>query len=209
MGIRAILFDYGMVLSGPADSDAHESMIGLTGLKKSHFDQLYWAWRHAYDAGLFDGVGYWDKFAQSAAIELDIRTVQELIEQDVRMWSNINQEVVEWAILFKEKGLKTGILSNICLELATSVERNLPWLKDFDHLFWSSRLRMAKPDPNLYKHVIEKLEVPPTEILFLDDREENVVAARAQGMRAIQFTTLEAVQRQIKSTGLSFDFHLN
>lgn len=199
MQVRAILFDYGMVLSGPADNEAYKALIGLTGMERGLFDQLYWSWRHAYDSGRFDGVGYWSGIAESAGMRLDEKTVQELIEQDVRMWSVINQEMVEWALLCKETGLATGILSNICLELASSHERNLPWLEQFDFLFWSSRLRMAKPDPKLYTYVIETLGLRPQQILFLDDREENVVAARAVGIQAIQFTNLEALGEQIRN----------
>ncbi len=51
MALRAVIFDYGMVLTGAPDTDAHDAMIRITGLSPEHFEALYWADRHAYDEG--------------------------------------------------------------------------------------------------------------------------------------------------------------
>ena len=49
--IEAVLFDYGMVLSGPADPVAWNVMLEQTGLEDAPFKEAYWAPRHAYDRG--------------------------------------------------------------------------------------------------------------------------------------------------------------
>ena len=51
------------------------------------------------------------------------------------------------------------------------MERDFDWLSRFDVLVWSYQLRMAKPDPAIYRYALEKLGDQPAETLFIDDRE--------------------------------------
>ncbi|HEY7974800.1 MAG TPA: HAD-IA family hydrolase, partial [Ktedonobacterales bacterium] len=46
-----------------------------------------------------------------------------------------------------------------------------------------------KPNPRIYEIAIERLGLSPTEIVFLDDSQENVDAARACGLQAVLFTS--------------------
>ena len=57
----------------------------------------------------------------------------------------------------------------------------------FDHIFISAELDLAKPDPAIYQHVIDKLGQDPSEMIFIDDFIENIEAAREAGINAIHF----------------------
>ena len=50
-GLRAVVFDYGMVLTGPPDPKAYAELLRITGLNSTRLDSFYWADRHAYDEG--------------------------------------------------------------------------------------------------------------------------------------------------------------
>jgi putative hydrolase of the HAD superfamily len=54
----------------------------------------------------------------------------------------------------------------------------------FDHLFLSHETGSYKPDPAAYQDVINKLSLTPQQILFFDDKPENVAAACEIGMLA-------------------------
>lgn len=54
----------------------------------------------------------------------------------------------------------------------------------FDRVFLSYELGVEKPAPLIFEKVVEALGVPPEEILFFDDSEENCLAARRCGLRA-------------------------
>jgi FMN phosphatase YigB (HAD superfamily) len=56
---------------------------------------------------------------------------------------------------------------------------------------------MAKPDPAIYRYTLEKLGVRPEETLFIDDRQENVEAATALGMKALLFTTVNQLRADL------------
>jgi putative hydrolase of the HAD superfamily len=68
--------------------------------------------------------------------------------------------------------------------------------------FSSCYLGLRKPNPAIYRRALDILGLPGSRVLFLDDREENVVAARAQGMRAIRFTGESALQEALSAERL-------
>jgi putative hydrolase of the HAD superfamily len=78
-----------------------------------------------------------------------------------------------------------------------------PWIADFTHRTFSHRLGIAKPDAAIYQHAAEGLGVPPSEILFIDDREENIMAARAAGMHAIQYIDHADFRQQMRAAEFS------
>lgn len=60
-------------------------------------------------------------------------------------------------------------------------------MSDFvHHALYSHHLGMRKPDQEIYMHVIEQHALAPERTLFLDDRPDNVAAAMATGIEAIQ-----------------------
>jgi FMN phosphatase YigB (HAD superfamily) len=67
---------------------------------------------------------------------------------------------------------------------------------------------MAKPDPAIYQLVLERLGTRPEETLFIDDKQANIDAARALGLVAIQFSTVEKLHDELIADGLNKDLPL-
>src|SRR5271169_1714769 len=202
MALRAVIFDYGMVLSNAADPASHHELMQIFGAPAEDFEREYWAFRHAYDSGEFDGAGYWQRCAQGAGVALTDEQIRQLIANDIRMWSRLNQTMVDWAVTISKSGFKTGILSNIPFEIA-DVFKELDWVKCFTHNTWSCELRLAKPDPAIYHHVLDAIQTPAEEVLFLDDREENVLSAEAVGLQGIIFRNVQQLQEDLHARGLA------
>jgi putative hydrolase of the HAD superfamily len=202
MAIRAVIFDYGMVLSQPQEPVALGNLLTITGLDRETFDSHYWTHRHAYDMGKLNGRTYWQQFAADTAIELTSTQVERLIENDVLMWCTINEPMVKWAKSLAESGMRIGILSNMGEDTLSYMRQEFSWLGDFHHHTWSCELGIAKPDPTIYTYTCEKLGVAPPEALFLDDKAENIRAAEEVGLAGIQFRDVEQLQRDLESRGL-------
>ena len=201
MGLRAVVFDYGMVLTGTPDLTAHDAMVRITGLTPDQFENFYWADRHAYDEGKLNGAGFWQKFAHDARLSLSDAEVKELERQDARMWTTQNPLMLEWQRRLKAHGIRTAILSNMGDSVLENIKREFRWIDDFDVLVWSFQLHMAKPDPAIYRHVLRELGTHPEETLFIDDKRVNVDAAQALGMKAIEFTTVERLREDLIAAG--------
>lgn len=195
--LKAVVFDFGMVLSGPADVDAHRTLKRIVGVPEAIFESQYWAHRHAYDAGSCDGPEYWQRLARGAGVTLSNAQIIELVNNDVKMWSTLDVPMVQWALKVKASGFTTGILSNICFELSAAFEEQCMWLNQIDYRFWSSRLGVAKPDPAIYEHMLCTLGIRPEQILFIDDREDNIRAAQALGVMGILFSDATALDKQL------------
>jgi putative hydrolase of the HAD superfamily len=119
------------------------------------------------------------------------------------MWTSVNEEMLAWTAALKYAGIRTGILSNMVWEILGYMRREFGWLADFHHNTWSCELGIAKPDPAIYLHACKGLGVSPFETLFLDDKPENIAAAQAAGLQAIQFTNIDQLRHDLESNGLS------
>jgi putative hydrolase of the HAD superfamily len=200
--LRAVVFDYGMVLTGLPNQQAHAAMLEITGLAPKRFEELYWADRHAYDEGKLSGVTFWQKFARDSGLSLTSSDLEQLNAQDVLMWTTQNPAMVAWQQQLRAAGLRTAILSNMGDTVLASIEKEFAWLGNFDVLVWSFQLGIAKPDPAIYRHVLEKLGTRPEETMFIDDKRVNVEAAEALGMMGFEFTTIEKLREDLVAAGL-------
>ena len=202
MQLRAVVFDYGMVLTGMPNQEAHAALLRITGLTPERFEPLYWADRHAYDEGKLSGIAFWQKFVKDAQLDLPPGSIEQLNAQDARMWTTQNPVMVAWQQKLKAAGILTGILSNMGDSVLERMLEEFAWLKGFDVLVWSFQLGIAKPDPDIYRYLLEKLGTKPEETLFIDDRLVNVDAARALGIQAIEFSTVERLRADLIAAGL-------
>ena len=201
--IKAVLFDYGMVLSGPPDPAAREEMKRILEVDDAKFHEIYWKHRDDYDRGTLKSVAYWEQVAHDLHRTLDAKKLSALIAADSALWTRPNQTMIDWAAALQQAGVKTGVLSNIGDAMEAGIVARFPWIADFTHRTFSHRLGIAKPDAAIYQHAAEGLGVPTGEILFVDDREENVAAARAAGMHAIQYIDHADFLQQMQAAGFS------
>lgn len=208
LALRAVMFDYGRVLTGEPDPAAHEELVRITGLPAERLDQLYWADRRAYDEGKLSGKEFWQKLLRDAGIELSEPTIDELNEWDARMWTRGDPQMLAWQRALKDRGLLTAIVSNMGDFVHEHMERELDWLSQFDAAVWSYQLGVTKPDKAIYRVALERLGTQPGETLFLDDRAENVAAAEAMGMRGIIFTTVEKLRAELVERGFDRELPL-
>lgn len=200
--VAAVLFDYGQVLSGPPHPPALARMLEVTGLGESIFHAAYWAPRRDYDRGTHTGPEYWLAAGRHARLELTPAQIDALIAADSALWTQLNQPMVDWALRLQAAGTPTGILSNLGDSMTDGVLAAHPWLTGFDYLLWSHTRKLAKPEAAIYLQAAEGLHAAPACILFIDDREENIVGAVAAGMQVIHYTSQPAFEEDMTTRGL-------
>jgi putative hydrolase of the HAD superfamily len=201
--VKAVLFDYGMVLSAPPDPAAWARMLSLTNLSEEQLHRGYWAHRHAYDRGDLTAESFWNHAAAPTHAILTPQQLTALLAADVDYWSTLNPPMLAWARSLQRASIPTGILSNMPGPMETGLRARYPWIDEFTHHTWSHAVNLAKPEPAIYLHAAEGLQTPPANILFLDDRPENIEAALAIGMQAIHYTTHAAFVDQMRARNLA------
>ena len=202
--IQAILFDYGQVLSTPPDPTAWRRMRTITGFDEDTLHREYWAPRHDYDRGDLTGQTYWKLLTSRAGLTITHDQLAALIDADTDLWAQLNTPMVDWAQRLQRAGIRTGILSNMPDAMEAGLRARHAWIEAFDHNTWSHSLNLAKPEPEIYHHAAEGLRTPHANILFIDDKPENIVAAIATGMQAIQYGDHSTFEHEMQTRGLDY-----
>ncbi|MEV7545661.1 HAD family phosphatase [Streptomyces sp. NPDC089915] len=186
-----VLFDMFGVIARTQSPAGRARLVGAAGAEPDPdpFWEAYWSLRPPYDSGRLTGPGYWELVAGALGTRFDAERTAALIEADVASWSAVDEEMVGLVGELAASGRTVALLSNIPEELAAYYERHHPWLAHFRVRALSCRIGHAKPDPAAYAWCLRELGVPAGGVLFVDDREENVRAARTAGMRGHVFTS--------------------
>jgi putative hydrolase of the HAD superfamily len=88
--------------------------------------------------------------------------------------------------LGRRRGFRTYVLSNAS-DLFFTYFNNFGPLSDFDGAVVSCQEKLLKPEPEIYQRLLERYDLVPEECFFIDDRRENVDAARSLGMEGHVF----------------------
>jgi putative hydrolase of the HAD superfamily len=177
--IKAVLFDFGGVLTESGKSGfVTESLAELYGVDPKGMDvqQEHYMLRRGKgdEDALFDRLN--TQYGKHISKEMFLDKVHGLFVP--------SQEVYDLAARLREKGIKTGILSNIFAMNATILRRQGRY-QGFDPIVLSCDEGYAKPDKELYYAAVEKLGVKPDEILFVDDQEKCTRPAESMGMSTV------------------------
>ncbi len=199
--INAVILDYGLVLVSSPTAEEFLRMAEMFDLSVDSFYELWEASRGPYDRGDFSAEEYWLKLAAQTNTTLDLKQIEILREVEVEIWIHPIPGMLDWLGQLHAAGIKTGLLSNMPWDLANYVRANFQWLEKFSFKTLSAEVGMIKPDAAIYEHTLRGLGISAAEALFIDDREPNVRAARALGMRSIQFRSIEQLKRELEVMG--------
>lgn len=99
----------------------------------------------------------------------------------------------------KERGFKLYLLTNYPDELFKVSEREkFTFMPYVDGKIVSSRVHFIKPDPEIYKVLLNEYDLKPEECIFMDDRKGNIDAANALGIHGFVFKSYEDAVEQIE-----------
>lgn len=196
--IKNIIFDIGNVLVTFAWK---ESMINL-GFDDKCIETL--------DKGFINDP-LWDELdlgikPESEVINTAIARFPQYTKEINLFWDkNINTIIprdysVEWMKDLKRDGYKIYLLTNYPDSLfKKSVESAFPFYPYVDGEVVSSRVKIRKPDKEIYETLFKKYGLKPEESVFFDDRIVNIEGAEKVGLNAFLFTTYEQAKTDLKS----------
>jgi putative hydrolase of the HAD superfamily len=177
-------------------------LAGLAGIDGKPFEEIYWGHRTDYDRGAIDGPIYWRRIAKAAGSELTPAQIDSLIVNDIAIWMRADPVMMEWVRALKRGGLKIAVLSNMPIEISRYMRQYAPWFRDFDYVCFSAEVQLAKPGAAIFHACLKVVNSRPEECLFIDDRAENVEAARALGMHALKFVSVHELAVDVQPFNL-------
>jgi putative hydrolase of the HAD superfamily len=187
--LKAVIFDYGKVLSLPPTEEQWQTLIACFGKSQQEFQKVYWSNRDGIDRGTLDIFGYWKKAGEDCGRQISDAEVLELIEHDNRQWTNECPEMLALARDLRKAGYKIAILSNMERRMLAVMREKLAWLDEFDVQMYSCEIGMVKPDVEIYRECCRRLGCQPEEVLFLDDKKVNTEGAKSIGIQSYVFAS--------------------
>jgi putative hydrolase of the HAD superfamily len=193
--IKAIIFDFGRVISAQKPSTLFRSYEDALGLEPDTINSIMFgseAWQQAL-VGRKTAEEFWYEIGP----ELGLLNVNEVDTFRHRYHADekINQGVLD-LISRLHGNYKLAVLSNSPPGLSQ-------WLADwnvlnfFEVVFCSGDEGIAKPDPEAFELTLERLGVKPKEAVFIDDTREHVLTAQKLGLQGILFTTAEELEEKL------------
>jgi len=186
-GSTWVVFDYGGVICTPQPDADVAALAAAAGVPVREFQGPYWAYRLSYDRAELDGTTYWLKVAAALGLSFSVSQIAELTRLDSASWLHLCDGTVTLLKDLAAAGYRLALLSNAPADFA-EVMAEQPVARFFEHLAFSCFLGAAKPEPECYQAVLDILGARPADVVFLDDRPENVAGAAALGIHGVHFS---------------------
>ena len=134
---------------------------------------------------------------------LQIATGQTLdqvlqIMQAVRGALLEKSETVKLVRTLQREGYALYCLSNMPVPMYEHLRRQHTFWDVFRGIVISGEIQMMKPEPEIYRHLLERFGLQARESVFVDDMQVNVDAARAVGLHAIRFLSAAQCQQELE-----------
>ncbi len=195
MTIQALVFDCGGVVLRDLENTHYDRWEARLGLQPGELKQRLWygpLWAQA-ELGQLSEADFW----VAAGRDLGLQPAE--IEQLARdLWASwvVDPDVLALIDRARER-FRIAMLSNATDALEDALSRILGIADRFDPIINSARCGIAKPSPEIYQLLLSRLQLEPGEVVFIDDRAENVTAAAALGMHVIWFVHPQELERQL------------
>ncbi len=206
-GITTIALDFGGVLVHYIDHEFIRHMAAAAASPVEPFETALWKHRHDFDAGIRSAREYWHAVLQDVLRDSNDttdttdtdETIDTLTRLDAAGWSTVRPAMLGWLPTLRQARYRLLIISNMAPEVYDLIIRDSVFLDYFETVILSGWLGINKPDPRIFTTAIERMSVPPEEILFIDDLKANVTGARATGLQALHFTDPATLARDLST----------
>ncbi|MER7753363.1 HAD family phosphatase [Kitasatospora sp. NPDC097643] len=213
--LSMVWFDFGGVLSPPLERiyEAYEVKTGITPRQlkaaiKGVADEMGLPTMAPVEVGVISEPEWGRRLARVLAEQnpgIDLSRAE--LETFGRQWFDgvrANPVMVRAYRYLQENGVRTGILSNNVTEWGPYWKAIIAPVGEVDVLIDSSEVGHRKPDPEIFEIAAKTADVAPVECLLIDDVEENLAAARAQGWKTVLFRDDEQTLADLReATGLA------
>lgn len=184
-GLTAAVFDLGGVLVDWDPRHLYRQVLADDDeVERFLAEVCTWTWHTQHDLGRPMAETIPELVAQHPEHEAAIRIwhdrYHDMVAGEVPGTSDVLREL-------HASGIRLFVLSNMPADVLHVLDR-FEWLALFEGVVYSGREGVAKPDPAIYRLLVDRHGLDPATTAFVDDRQENVDAAAAVGFRAVRFT---------------------
>lgn len=205
--IKAIVFDIGGVL---IDWDPRYLYRKLFKAEEEMERFLHTVCHHSWNLELDRGANWNDAVATLSEKFPDHKdNIRAYHDRWIEMVQGPIHETVDIMMALRHMGYKLYAITNYSREKLDLTIKEYPFLRGFDGMIVSGDEKLVKPDPAIYQLLLDRYDLNPRQLLFIDDRRENVQAAWDKGFHAVQFLSPAQLEKDLMDFGIlqSEDVH--
>ncbi len=197
----AIIFDLGAVLIDWDRRHLYDKLFnGRTAERDYFLDHVCTLeWNATMDAGR--------PFAEAVAAKIvDFPNYEPYIAAYHTRWEEMIVGPIDGTVALmsrlKEAGYEVHALSNWSAETFPIVRPHFEFLDWFGEIVLSGEVKTIKPDPEIYRILLERIDRLPEDCIFIDDSAANISAARDLGFQALHFHSPARLQADLTALGI-------
>lgn len=153
-----------------------------------------------FEEGKVPPEDFFSSVKESLGLNLDYKDFLP-VWNEIFTFNRKNQAVYELCKRLKAN-FRIAILSNTNTLHYDYLKTAFPIWNIFDQVFLSFKLGLKKPDPLIYKKVLEVLDVPAQAVFYVDDKAEFISEARTLGIRGVVFSGIEQLEKDLIFAGV-------
>ncbi len=201
--IRAIIFDFGGVVTNDIDPGILKDISSAFGLSLSDTENALSGLLERYQAGGINDDSFWQEFSHRAGKALPTGW-KRLWINGYRRRSKINKDIDRLIRKLKSRQYMLAVVSNTIPPHA-KYNRKHRRFSLFDVVILSSEVGTKKPDKRIYELALEKLDVRAESCIYIDDKKENLAPAEILGMHPIQYRNIRQLEHDLAAFGVNID----
>ncbi len=183
--IKAIIWDMGGVILRTEDHKPREKWAIKWGITESELSDFVFGNEASRSATLGEKPtsAIWEFVGHHFSLSPQDR---EKFEKDFWAGDRIDEKLLDYIDSLRKDHI-TALLSNAWGDARQTINERYPNWNRFDVSVFSAEVKMAKPEPGIYRYLLDTLRILPREAIFVDDMPENVTAAVSLGIHGIRF----------------------
>lgn len=187
-GIKAVLFDFGGVLSEEGFRNGLEAIARLNGIDEGDFVRAANDAVHTsgYVVGKVPESAYWEILKKTAGI----RGNDQHLRNEILSRFRIREWMIDIVKGLRKRNVRVGILSDQTNWLDELDARD-NFFRHFDYVFNSYHMGKSKKDPGHFKDVVQILGAEAEKTLFVDDDPGNCERGKQAGLQVIHYVDRE------------------
>ena len=198
--VEAVAFDLGGVLIDWSATYLYRSLLPDDAAIAAFLEEVgFVEWNTALDAGRD-----WDEAVEWLAARHPGR--RNLIEAFRDRWELTLGGPIEPTVEILEElrasGVRTFALSNWSRRTYDLAAPRFPFLQGFEGVVLSGDVGATKPDPRIYRALLDRGDLQPESTVFIDDSPPNVASAISPGLVGLLYVTPELLRRDLVGLGL-------
>jgi putative hydrolase of the HAD superfamily len=197
---QIVVFDFGDVIAEKFDrKSVVQFLCDSFHLSEVEFKKVSQKKKKALKKGLTEEQ-FWLRYAHKKKIKLPSdwalsfkAVMKSAVKVDPKMYQLVDE--------LKEKQIPVALFSNVEAHLAHLL-KEFGFYDPFSPCILSCEIRVEKPNREAYEYLLQQFDCPPESIVFIDDKRQNVKAARELGIDGIRFESAEQILKELTNRKL-------